>query len=327
MYKPKLDNEKIISKPLDGDASKTSLNLKLSLLNTLNTEIAQITGIASKSVLVTSKLADEILKSNTKLIYQGGEKVRNAAELLSANAENAKLAAKLVIANTEKAHHVAELIIANSEKNERAAELILANQELKFEDIEKEKRAVELIAAQEDALYDDLTNLPNRRLFADRFNQALLSSRRSKTYLAIFFLDLDKFKLVNDSYGHEIGDYLLIEAADRIKKSIRDTDTVARFGGDEFAGLLTQLNQDKISANAEVALISEKIRSAIAMPVIAEHKGKKVVIHPQCTASIGVSLFLYTSGDSNAILKKILNLADTTMYQAKKEGGNQIHFD
>ncbi|MBU3621733.1 GGDEF domain-containing protein [Polynucleobacter sp. CS-Odin-A6] len=312
---------------VDSNENQASLNQKLTLLNTLNTEIAQIAEIAAKSVLVTSELADEIIKSNNRLIFEGTENARGAAELLITSAEKAKLAAQLVIASTEKARRIADLIVANAEKNERAAELVLANQELKLEANEKEKRVSELAAAKEDALYDHLTKLPNRKLFSDRFNQALLASRRSKGYSAILFLDLDKFKLVNDSYSHEVGDSLLIEIADRIKKSIRDTDTVARFGGDEFVVLLTQLNQDKKIANSEAALISEKIRSSVEIPVTTDHMGVKVVIQPQCTASIGVTLFLYVLGEPSAILKKILNQADNGMYQAKKAGGNQIQFD
>jgi len=309
------------------DENQASLNQKLALLNTLNAEIAQITEIAAKSVLVTSELADEIIKSNNRLIFEGTENATGAAKLLIANVEKAKLAAQLVIANTEKARRIADLIVANAENNERAAELILANEGLKLEAKEKEKRVVELATAKEDALYDHLTKLPNRKLFTDRFTQALLASRRNKGYSAIFFLDLDKFKLVNDSYSHEVGDYLLIEIADRIKKCIRDTDTVARFGGDEFVVLLTQLSQDKKIANGEAALISEKIRSIVEMPVTTDHRGVKVVIKPQCTASIGIILFLYALDEPGAILKKILNQADNAMYQAKKSGGNQIQFD
>ncbi len=257
----------------------------------------------------------------------GGERGKRSSELVIAEAEKAKRAAELVIANAEKAKRVAELVIADADKAKRSAELVLANKELLFQGEEKEKRAAELIKANAEALYDQLTLLPNRRLFIDRFDQVFLSSKRNKTHTAIVFLDLDKFKLVNDNYGHAVGDLLLIEVARRIKKAVRDTDTVARFGGDEFAVILSNLSADNKLAVTQVMAIGEKIRSSIAMPVTIEKGGTAFTISPQCTASIGINIFLYTLGEPKIIFENMLALSDAAMYQVKKAGGNQVYFD
>jgi len=226
---------------------------------------------------------------------------------------NLKLSEELAVAKKE-------LLFQGEEKAKRAAELVIA-------DAEKAERAAELIIVNSQALYDELTKLPNRRLFIDRFNQALLSSRRSKTYSAMLFLDLDKLKEINDDYGHAVGDLLLIEVAKRLKAPIRDTDTVARFGGDEFATLLNNLDVDINIATSEVEYIALKILNSIAMPISIEHDGQELIIQPQCTVSIGIALFLYETGEEKAFLENVLKSADKAMYQAKKAGGNQIKFN
>lgn len=279
---------------------------------------------ASKSISVINELVDELINANRELLLLGDEKGKRSAELVLADADKAKRAAELVIANSEKAKRVAELVIADAEKSKRAAELVIANKELLFQDEEKGKRAAELVIANEDALYDQLTGLPNRRLFLDRFSQAMLSSRRSKTYSAILFMDLDKFKLVNDNYGHACGDYLLVEISGRIKKAVRETDTVARFGGDEYAALLTNLSTNLKTATSEVESIAEKIRSSVAIPVTVEQDGVQMAIVPQCTISIGITLFLFEEGDAKSILENMIALADKAMYQVKRAGGNSF---
>jgi len=181
-----------------------------------------------------------------------------------------------------------------------------------------------LDTADTQALYDQLTQLPNRRLFIDRFNQTYLSSRRSITFTALLFLDLDKFKVVNDVYGHAVGDLLLIEVAKRIKAAVRDDDTVARLGGGEFGVLLANQGADEQRAIIEAEKISEEIRASIAMPVIIKQDGLDVAIDPQCTVSIGFSVFLFELGDRRAILEKLATLSNMAMIQAKKAGGNRI---
>ncbi len=184
-----------------------------------------------------------------------------------------------------------------------------------------------LAVANSQALLDHLTKLPNRRLFFDRFNQTILSGRRNKTYSALLFLDLDNFKLINDRYGHEVGDLLLIEVAKRLKSSIRDTDTVARYGGDEFVIIISNLNIDQKAAVSRTELIVEKVRKSIAMPVTAGADADSFVLDPQCTASIGVTVFLYEAGDPKSVLESVLSVSDKAMYQAKQAGGNQSRIE
>jgi diguanylate cyclase (GGDEF)-like protein len=181
--------------------------------------------------------------------------------------------------------------------------------------------------ASTNALTDSLTKLPNRRLFNDRLHQAILASARSKTYTAVVFIDLDDFKPINDQYGHAVGDLLLIEIADRIKKAVRGTDTVARFGGDEFVVVLCDLNADRKNAVAEVASIGEKIGRSIAMLTTVKNGKESVLVIPQCTASIGGALSLYSRGATEIVFDSLLALADAAMYQAKQAGGNRLCID
>ena len=173
------------------------------------------------------------------------------------------------------------------------------------------------------AFYDALTNLPNRRLFSDRLSQAMAASKRSGRYGVMMFLDLDNFKLVNDAHGHAVGDMLLVAAADRLKHCVREMDTVARFGGDEFVVLIGDLDADKAESRSQAVILAEKIRAALAMPYLLkiQHEGpaEKMVEH-QCTASIGVALFSRHESSQDTIL----SWADTAMYRAKEAGSDLI---
>ncbi len=175
------------------------------------------------------------------------------------------------------------------------------------------------------AFYDALTKLPNRRLLDDRLRQSMAAGKRSGCYGALMFVDLDSFKLLNDTHGHEIGDLLLIEAADRLKSCVREMDTVARFGGDEFVVVISELDADKSESTAQAGIIAEKIRAALARPyaLTLQHAGKATttVVH-RCTASIGVGLF----GKQGASQDDILRWADMAMYQAKQAGCNLVRF-
>jgi len=175
------------------------------------------------------------------------------------------------------------------------------------------------------AFYDTLTNLPNRRLLTERLNQTIVACRRSGRYSALLFLDLDNFKPLNDMHGHEMGDLLLIEASARLKSCVREMDTVARFGGDEFIVMLGDLDTDKTESAKEADLIAEKIRKALSEPYLlispANGHPSRVIEH-HCTASIGVTLF----NDHDASQNEIFKRADTAMYQAKEAGRNQICF-
>jgi diguanylate cyclase (GGDEF)-like protein/PAS domain S-box-containing protein len=175
------------------------------------------------------------------------------------------------------------------------------------------------------ALYDTLTELPNRRLLHDRLSQTMAASQRSGCYGALMFLDLDNFKTLNDTHGHGVGDLLLIEVAHRLKSCMREIDTVARFGGDEFVVILSDLNADKAKSTSQATMAAEKIRITLSGPylLIIQHEGKAdTTIEYHCTVSIGVALFINHEASQDDILK----WADTAMYQAKAEGRNSIRF-
>jgi diguanylate cyclase (GGDEF)-like protein/PAS domain S-box-containing protein len=176
------------------------------------------------------------------------------------------------------------------------------------------------------AFHDPLTNLPNRRLLLDRLTQAMADSKRNGRYGALMFLDLDNFKSLNDMHGHEAGDLLLIESANRLKSCLREIDTVARFGGDEFVVLIEVLSLDKSDSATQAAIVAEKLRSALAKAYMLEisHEGEAATtLEHRCTVSIGVALFLGREATEDDILKR----ADAAMYQAKEAGRISIRFN
>lgn len=192
-------------------------------------------------------------------------------------------------------------------------------------DITERKQAEEKIRNL--AFYDTLTQLPNRRLLNDRLEQAMAASRRSAHYGALMFLDLDNFKPLNDKYGHGVGDLLLIEAARRISCCVREMDTVARFGGDEFVVMLGELDTDKHKSIAEATIVAEKIRVTLSDPYVLPYaltaqpnEGAKTTVEHRCTSSIGMALFINHEISVDDIVKS----ADMAMYQAKDAGRNLI---
>lgn len=176
-----------------------------------------------------------------------------------------------------------------------------------FSDITQTKQQQETLELM--AHYDVLTKLPNRVLFADRFSQAVAHSNRTETMLAICFLDLDNFKPVNDTYGHEVGDQLLIEVATRLKDNVRDEDTISRFGGDEFAILFRD-----IESRTECEYLLKRIHDSLAQPYMVND------LRLEISASSGVTF--YPSDDAD--LDTLLRHADQTMYQAKLSGRNNF---
>lgn len=173
------------------------------------------------------------------------------------------------------------------------------------------------------AFYDALTKLPNRLLLAERLIQALAHSKRYNTYNALMFLDLDNFKALNDTYGHSVGDLLLCQVAHRLRRCIREVDTVARFGGDEFVVILSALNEDKNEAVHYAYDIAEKIRLTLsAVYMLGIHQQEEREIAHYCTASVGVLVFDASAGTEEDLLKR----ADMAMYKAKEAGKNAIYF-
>jgi len=159
------------------------------------------------------------------------------------------------------------------------------------------------------AYYDPLTNLPNRRLFHDRLSVAIAHAHRSSTRLAVIFLDLDRFKRINDSLGHAAGDLLLQEVTARLKESVREDDTVARMGGDEFIILLTEIGDID-----HVVHTAQRIIETMTRPIL--HNGRELVV----TCSLGISIY----PDDDTAIDNLIQNADTAMYRAKQAGRNSF---
>ena len=178
-----------------------------------------------------------------------------------------------------------------------------------FSDITERKQREEVIAFQ--AFHDTLTGLPNRSLFLDRLEQSLIQARRSRAHTpAIMFLDLDRFKLINDTLGHDAGDNLLREVALRLRRCVRESDTVARMGGDEFTVLLENVDA------AATRTVAQKILDSMKEPVLLADKPTVI------TTSIGISMFPRDGRNAEALMKH----ADTAMYQVKGSGRAAMSF-
>jgi diguanylate cyclase (GGDEF)-like protein/PAS domain S-box-containing protein len=172
-------------------------------------------------------------------------------------------------------------------------------------DITEKKRANELIWKQ--ANYDLLTQVPNRRLFQDRLQHGIKAAQRAQQSLSLLFIDLDNFKEINDQHGHNVGDAVLVEVASRLKQCVREADTVARMGGDEFTVILAQIKDAAYSAK-----IAENIIQKLAQAFVYE--GQQLMI----SASIGIAVYPRDTADADTLL----NHADSAMYAAKHAGKN-----
>ncbi len=183
-----------------------------------------------------------------------------------------------------------------------------------FTDIGERKAAEQRI--HDLAFFDPLTGLPNRRLLLDRLEQALLASERSEQYGALLFIDLDNFKSLNDTHGHDMGDLLLCEVARRLEDCVRSSDTVARLGGDEFVVMMETLGENPLQAAADAEMVGAKILESLNRDY--DLNGK---IH-HSSPSIGITLFLGQTTSIDVLLKQ----ADLAMYQSKAAGRNAMRF-
>jgi diguanylate cyclase (GGDEF)-like protein len=191
---------------------------------------------------------------------------------------------------------------------DRTRELANTVQQLQIEIEGREKIAAELDFL---ANHDALTGLPSLRLCKDRLDQSLADARRNRQTSAVMFLDLDEFKTINDEHGHEFGDLVLKATADRIKEEIRETDTVARIGGDEFVIILSSLPENSIAERIATNVIRQ-----IAQPV--EIKNIEVTV----SASIGISLY----PENGITAEELIRSADKAMYRVKHQGKNSFGF-
>ena len=174
-----------------------------------------------------------------------------------------------------------------------------------FRDVTERKRAEEQIEFQ--AYHDALTQLPNRRLFVERLEMHLAAARRARSNVAVLFIDLDRFKTINDTLGHNVADALLVEVAQRLKSCTRQTDTVARYGGDEFTIILPDLHQPE-----DAAQVAEKILERVVEPVIVGTTSIEISV------SIGIAVHPHDGTDIDTLLRN----ADDAMYRAKQAGRN-----
>ena len=177
----------------------------------------------------------------------------------------------------------------------------------------KERKRVELEIEQL-AFYDPLTDLPNRRLLMDRLHHAILRSCRTMNHGAIFFIDLDHFKSVNDTRGHHLGDLLLQQVAQRLRDCVREGDTVARLGGDEFVVMAQELSDNFQTATLQAKNMGIKLLSALNQPYLLAGR------EHHCSGSIGITLF----GKNRETVGDLLKRADMAQYRAKTGGGDSI---
>ncbi|MFT6926726.1 MAG: diguanylate cyclase (GGDEF)-like protein [Psychromonas sp.] len=253
-----------------------------------------------------TKQTTKLVMVNKELNFQNNEKQKCAAELAIACAKDA-----VGQAPRKNDELYSEYLHIKAVKN---AQGMVTNYVEKLTDITTIKAASDEIERL--AFYDPLTQLPNRRLFLDRLNQALAVSTHSGRRGALLFLDLDHFKTLNDTRGHDIGDLLLQQVSGRLTACLRESDTVARFGGDEFVVLLENLSVHTLEAAAQTKDIATKMRLSLNQPYqLSAH-----VYHN--TPSIGATLFI----GHELVAEELLKQADIAMYQSKAEGRNTLRF-
>jgi diguanylate cyclase (GGDEF)-like protein len=213
----------------------------------------------------------------------------------------------------------AAIVESNQQLNQKTAELGELNNQLDRKVSERTKELAESVRqhqlsaerAEYLTYYDGLTTLPNRTLFSKLLNQAISLARRDGKQVAVLFVDLDRFKNINDTLGHETGDLLLQEVAKRLQGCLRESDTVARLGGDEFVVLLPAM-----SDSADIEVVAHKILAATSKSFVALGQEFRV------TASVGVSIYPKDGDDERSLMKN----ADIAMYQAKEDGKNDFQF-
>ncbi len=201
------------------------------------------------------------------------------------------------------------LLVAAAVVRSRMAELKRRERELRL-----------LMKAQDEiknlAFYDPLTGLPNRRLLMDRLRKTLAASSRSKRLRALLFADLDDFKTLNDTLGHQTGDLLLQEVARRLSTCVRETDTVSRLGGDEFVVMLEELSEVPEIAAAQAEIIAIKLLAVVSEPYLLDGR--------ECLSTVSIGITIFGGGEQSTT--EVLQQADIAMYQAKNAGRNTAHF-
>jgi len=273
------------------DANKSVSVKKASLGRTLR---------KNEKIKETVKEAASELTSVNKVLKQEKVPVQVIKQALTQN-ENvehkvAKAAADLKLVNTKLAKELADRIVIESELADTKTNLAEVRDDLSKSQIKEEE-------AQKNALQDALTGLPNRVSFEQALDHGLMQAKRHGWGLAVLFIDIDKFKKINDSYGHDAGDQALLMVANRLQTSVRGEDSVSRWGGDEFVCLLLEIKQED-----DATRLAEKMIDRIAEP--CEFNGNVFSIK----ASIGIAIYPTAGETVNMLFKN----ADTAMYKAKR---------
>ncbi len=246
----------------------------------------------------------KLMRANDRLVLDRGETVRTEEQVVTRRGPRRVTLLSVKLPLHDKAGVIYALCAVSTDITRRKA-------------LEDEVRQL--------AFYDPLTLLPNRRLLDDRLGQALAASKRNGQCGALMMIDLDNFKPINDEFGHQIGDQLLAEVARRLVGCVRETDSLARFGGDEFVVMLGELSPDLASSLSQAETVAEKIRVRLAEPyllAVNRGRGSETSVEHHCTASLGVALFTSQDADAQAIITR----ADRAMYRAKRGGRNLVHF-
>ncbi len=277
------------------------------LITDANNTILRVNRAFSK---ITGYTAEDVIGKNPRLLSSG----HHNAEFYSAMWESVNRTGTWVgeIWNRRKNGEIyPEHLSITAVKDQEG---IVTNYVASLSDITARKTAEEEIRHL--ALYDQLTDLPNRRLLLDRLQRALSFSVRNHRQCALLFIDLDNFKSINDTLGHDMGDMLLQQVSKRLVSCVRKGDSVARLGGDEFVVMLEELSPDSLEAAAQAEAVGDKIFIALNQPYqLATHQVRN-------TPSIGAILF----GDKQQGVDELMKQADIAMYQAKKAGRNAMRF-
>ncbi|WP_319574818.1 EAL domain-containing protein [uncultured Desulfobacter sp.] len=279
------------------------LNLKTGRL-TWSDQVYDICGVSQENFVVTRKSSMEVVHPEDQAI------IHQALKTLRKSDEPVNMEYRIVRPDGQERVVFQHIAVLN--KTENGVEKLVGT----IQDITERKNSENKIKRM--ALYDSLTGLANRRLIKDRLAHAITTSRRNKNYGAVLMLDLDNFKSLNDTRGHNVGDALLVEVARRLLGCVRETDTVGRLGGDEFVVVLEFLGSDEAKGAQKTMQIAEKIRLALGQAYIL---GPEEHTHHSST-SIGITLFIDTDSNDSDVLKR----ADVAMYEAKDLGRNRCCF-
>jgi diguanylate cyclase (GGDEF)-like protein/PAS domain S-box-containing protein len=302
---------KLVAVSIEQNHSSEALQLAASVYENTS-EAMMITDVENNIVAinpaftkVTGYEAEEVIGKDPKMLAFGTHAEEFFKELLTTLKHTGEWRGE-ILGRRKNGEEFVEMLTVNTiyDANSQAHRRILL-----FSDITERKKADAIIWRQ--ANYDTLTQLPNRRLFQDRLEQGIKTAFREKVKLALLYIDLDRFKEINDTFGHHMGDQLLIEAAHRISSCLRSTDTVARLGGDEFTVILNELHDV-----SHIDVVSQKILKAIVKSFKLQDK------HLFVSASVGVTVYPEDAVSAEALLKN----ADQAMFAAKQNGRNRVNY-